>query len=139
LAREKYFCAKSVPVTGAILIELQTWTTRLQRSRILKLLEIPHFGRSLEINSCVKILLSCVNGGTLWLDPLVSTDTQLIVWIIGFPKVGEDSTTLFTNKAGEKELVESMKDKFNTFRGKRGLDVVNKSDDVVSFDAGVGL
>jgi hypothetical protein len=36
------------------------------------------------------------------LDPSVSIDTQLIVWIIGFPKEGEDVATLLTNKAGEK-------------------------------------
>jgi hypothetical protein len=41
------------------------------------------------------------------------------------------SETLFTNKAGEKALSKTMKDKFHTFRGKRGLDVANISDDVV--------
>jgi hypothetical protein len=69
----------------------------------------------------------------LWLDPPVLIDTQLIVWITGFPKVGEDLTTLFTNKAREKSLVESMKYKFHTFIGKRGLDVMSISDDVVHF------
>jgi hypothetical protein len=81
-----------------------------------------------------KMLLSCIHGGTLWLDPPVSIDTQLVVaWITGFPKAGEDPTTLFTNKVGEKALSENMKDKFNTFRGKRGLDITNISDDVVRF------
>jgi hypothetical protein len=36
-------------------------------------------------------------------------------------------------RSGEKALSESMKEKFNTFRGKRGLDVTNISDDVVRF------
>jgi hypothetical protein len=69
----------------------------------------------------------------LWLYQLVSIHTQLIVWIIGLPKEGEDSTTLFTNKAGEKALVEFMMYKFQTFSEKRGLDVANISDDVVWF------
>jgi hypothetical protein len=55
------------------------------------------------------------------------------VQITGFPTVGEDPTTLFANNSWEKALYESMKDKFNTFRGIRGLDVTNISDDVVIF------
>jgi hypothetical protein len=104
------------------------WETRLEKSGILNLLEVPHFGRSLEINACVKLLLSCIHGGTLWLDPPVSIDTALIAWITGLPKAGEDPTTLF-NKAGERALSEAMKEKFHTFRGKRGLDVMNINDD----------
>jgi hypothetical protein len=77
------------------------------------------------------MLLNCIHRGTLWIDPPVSIDTQLIAWITGFPKEREDPTTLFTNKAGEKPLSENMKDKFHTFRGKRGLDVANISNDVV--------
>lgn len=69
LAKEKYLCAKSVPGIGAILLEMQMSATRLEKSGILNLLEVPQFGRSLEINACVKLLLSCVHGGTLWLDP----------------------------------------------------------------------
>jgi hypothetical protein len=67
----------------------------------------------------------------LWLDPLVLIDTKLIVWITGLPKVGEDLTTLFNNKSREKAQSESMKEKFHTFRGKRGLDVVNINDEGV--------
>jgi hypothetical protein len=77
------------------------------------------------------MLLSCVHIGTMWLDPPVSIDTQLIVWITGLPKAGEDPTPLFTNKVGEKAQSESMKEKFYTFRGKRGMDVTNISDYVV--------
>jgi hypothetical protein len=75
------------------------WETGLEKSGILNLLEVPHFGHSLEINACVKLLLSCVHGGTLWLDPPVSIDTALIARITGLPKSGEDLTILF-NKQG---------------------------------------
>jgi hypothetical protein len=40
------------------------------------------------------------------------------------PIVGEDLTIMF-NKAGERALSETMKEKFHTFRGKRVLDVKN--------------
>jgi hypothetical protein len=45
---------------------------------ILNLLDILNFGRSTKINICVKLLLSCVHGGFLWLYRLVSIDTELI-------------------------------------------------------------
>jgi hypothetical protein len=63
LAWDKYLRTKSVPGTGAILVEPQSWVVGLEKSGILNLLEIPHFGRSLEINACVKLLLSCIHGG----------------------------------------------------------------------------
>jgi hypothetical protein len=85
--------------------------TRLEKENLLNLLEIPHFRHNLEVNACVKVLLSCVHGGTLWIDPLVSIDTTLIARIIGLPKVGEDLTLLF-NKAGERALSKVMKEKF---------------------------
>jgi hypothetical protein len=80
----------------------------------------------------VKVLLSCVHGGTLWLDPLVSIDTALIACIIGLPKSNKDLTTFF-NKRGERSLSELMKEKFQTFRGKMGLDVKNINDNNVRF------
>jgi hypothetical protein len=68
LVQEKYLCNKIILGTREILLEPQTWATRLEKSGILNLLENPHFGRSLEINSCVKMILSCVHGRMLWLD-----------------------------------------------------------------------
>jgi hypothetical protein len=72
-----------------------------------------------------------VHGGTLWFHPPVSIDTQLIVQIMGLPKEGEDSTTLFFNKSRDKALSDAMKYKFNTFKGSLDLDVTNISDDGV--------
>jgi hypothetical protein len=62
----------------------------------------------------------------------VSIDTALIAQIKGIPKEGEDLTTLF-NKLGERGLSKSMMEKFHTFRGKGGLDVMNINDDNVWF------
>jgi hypothetical protein len=97
----------------------------------LNLLEIFHFGQILEINACVKMILSFIHRGTLWLDLVVYIDTQIIAQIIGLLKETKDLITLFTNKVGEKALSKYMKDKFHTFKGKRGVDVKNISDDVV--------
>jgi hypothetical protein len=63
-------------------------------------LEILHFGKSGEINACVKVLLICVHGETLWLDPTISIDISLLAKKTGLPKADEDPTILF-NKVGE--------------------------------------
>jgi hypothetical protein len=91
LAREKYLHTRSIPGTGEILLETQEWATCLEKEGILNLLEIPHFRCNLEINACVKVFLSCVHGGTLWLDPPVSIDTALIARITGLPKARRGS------------------------------------------------
>jgi hypothetical protein len=118
LAREKYLCTKSVPGIGAILLETQTWETRLMKMGILNLLEVPHFGCKMESKSF-----------SSW---PVSIDTTLIAHITGIPKEGEDPTTLFNN-AREKSQSESMKENFHIFRGERVLDVPNINDDRFQF------
>jgi hypothetical protein len=74
--------------TQMIVIEPQIWATGLQKEGILNLFDIPHFGRSQEINACVKMLLSCVHGGYMWLDRPVSIDTDLIMHITGLSITG---------------------------------------------------
>jgi hypothetical protein len=64
-AREKHFCTKSMSGTCDIVLEMQVWEIGLKKSGILNLLEVPHFRCSLRINDCVKLLLSCIHGGTL--------------------------------------------------------------------------
>jgi hypothetical protein len=56
----------------------QPWTMDITRSTILNVMKIPHFGRHQEVNVCVKILLSCFNGGYLWLDRCITIDSTLI-------------------------------------------------------------
>jgi hypothetical protein len=113
-------------------LETWEWEIGLEKVGILNLLEIPHFILSLEINPCVKVFLSCVHGGTMWLDPLVSIETALIAHITELPKSSEDLTILF-NKSREIALSNSMKENFQTFKGKRGLDVKNINDTNVWF------
>jgi hypothetical protein len=63
----------------------------------------------------------------------VSIDTQLIAQIIGLSSVGEEPLPFFMDKTQEKALAKRMKDKYDTHRGVRGLDVVNINDDIVRF------
>jgi hypothetical protein len=64
-----------------------------------------------------------MNEGYLWLNRLVSIDTDFIVCIIGLLSQGEDPSLFFFEKKNEKTLSESMKEKFNMFRGQHDLDV----------------
>jgi hypothetical protein len=105
LVNDQYLCRRTVLGMGGILVEPQDWASVLQKEGILNLYDIPHFGWSTNINACVKVLLICVHGGTLWLDPPVSIDTALIARITGFPKAGEDLGLLFL-KMGERALFE---------------------------------
>lgn len=59
-------------------LQFQQWALGLEGSGITNFLDVPHFGRGAQINQCVKILLSYVHDGYLWLDRKVSIDTQLI-------------------------------------------------------------
>ena len=47
------------------------WAWGLERSGLLGLINMPHFGRLVEANTCVKKLLAYFHRGYQWLDKLV--------------------------------------------------------------------
>jgi hypothetical protein len=61
------------------------WATRLEQTRILGLLDLPHFVRGRYVGACIKQLLAVTHGGDIWLDKLISIDVEPIASIIGFP------------------------------------------------------
>jgi hypothetical protein len=129
LASRKYLRTFIDLETTFIRVEPKTWETRLEKSRIMNLLQIPHFGRSNEINACVNMLLSCIHGRYLWMDRPMSIDSELIMQITGLSMVGEDPTLLFSDKSNEKALSERIREKFGMFRAMRRLNVENINDD----------
>jgi hypothetical protein len=106
---------------------------RLQKVGSLNLLDILDFGRIHEINACIKMLLSYVDGGYMWLDKTISINIDLIMRIIGILPQGEDPSLLFFNKKNEKYLANSMKDKFHKFHKQHSLYVARISDPTVRF------
>jgi hypothetical protein len=44
--------------TIILILEPKQWITGLYNTRIMNLLEIPHFGRGKDVNACVKKLLA---------------------------------------------------------------------------------
>jgi hypothetical protein len=89
----------------------------LANTRILNLLDIPHFGRGRDINNCIKKLMEVTHGGYLWLEEPVSIDVELISFITGLPSRGENPRSTSMTKMKEKALVEEMKNTYGTERG----------------------
>jgi hypothetical protein len=136
LDKDQYLCTNTDPATGKTRMEAQKWVSGLEKDEIRKLFEIPHFRWSNKINVCVKVFLSCIHGGTLWIDPPVSIDTTLISRITRLRNASEDPTLLFL-EMGERVLSKTIKDNYDTFRGKHILDVKHISDQEVRFTVGV--
>jgi hypothetical protein len=79
LAKSTYLKRYISTETHMIMIDIQTWEIGMEKVDIQDLFEIPHFGRSIEINAYMKIFLSCMHRGYLCLNRSVSLDTDLIV------------------------------------------------------------
>jgi hypothetical protein len=76
---DQYMVMTVNPATKVEALTPQAWMASLQPSGLLNLLQILHFGRSNEIDAVVKILLSCVHGGHLWLDRRVDITIDLTI------------------------------------------------------------
>jgi len=133
LAPNKYLRSYINALTKLVVVDREMWATRLQNASISNLFDIPHFGRSNEINSCVKMLLMFVHGGYLWLDRRISIDIYLIVCIIGISLKWEDPSPLFFDKKNENALSEITREMFHTHRAQHGLDVTSICDPKVRF------
>jgi hypothetical protein len=104
---------------GAPVHQPHQWAVGLEKTGILELLELPHFGIGQFASSCVKKLMVVTHGGDLWLDKLISIDIELIAHIIGLSSRVMDPAQFLEDKTKEKALAEEMKKKYNTKRGTR--------------------
>ena len=91
-------CKRPNPITLAEVIGSQEWIEKLAASRLLNWLRISHFGRSPELNAVVKVLLSCVHEGYLWLDKNIDLNVDAIHRITGLSKVVADPGAHFVGK-----------------------------------------
>ena len=99
----------------------------------MNLLQIPHFERSNEINAVVKVLLSYMHGGHLWLDHRVNITIDLIHQITGLSKIVADPTTHFVGKDQDRNLVTWLIKKYNLMRGGRAYDAMQIEDKPLHF------
>ena len=64
----------------------------------------PYLGYIEEVNSCVKKLLVCFNGGCLWLEINISVDVNIIASIIGITLARFNPTPFFAGKYHDTRL-----------------------------------
>jgi hypothetical protein len=93
----------------------------LEKTGILGMIYLPHFGRGQYETACVKQLLAVTHGGDIWLDKLIMIDVDIITSIIGLPSQGMDPTHFLYDKYRDKALAEEMKKKYGIERGTRGI------------------
>ena len=111
----------------------QAWIASLQPSGLLNLLQIPHFERSNEITAVVKVLLSYMHGGHLWLDCWVNLTIYLIHRITGLSKNGADPMMHFVGKDQDRKLATNLIKKYNLTRGGRAYDAAQIEDKALRF------
>ena len=95
--------------------------------------DCPHFRRSPEINVFVKVLLSRVHRGYLWMDLRISLYPHLVVRITRLSKQGIDSSTVNVGKTEDKQLPDTLKTKFNLRKMGRGFDIESINEDATTF------
>ena len=78
LAHEIYMEKKWISSIGLPILEPKRWIIVLYNSAIMKLLEIPHFGRGEDVNACMKKLLETVHGGFFWMEIPIPIYVDLI-------------------------------------------------------------
>ena len=103
--QDKPYESISTMPSGPIQRILKPWASGLEKSRLLGLINMPHFGRLNEAHACVKQLLACFHGGMLWLNMSIPVTVDLIASIIGFPEGGEDLTQYIHGRDTYKRLV----------------------------------
>ena len=92
---------------------IHPWVQHLDKSGLLGLINMPHFGRLNEANACVKQILACFHGGMLWLDTPIVIMVDLISEITGFPKDGPDPSQYFKGRDNDKRLAARLKEKYD--------------------------
>jgi hypothetical protein len=102
---------------GEPILQPKQWDVELANTGILKLLDIPHFGRGHDVNNCVKKLMEVTQGGYLWVEEPILIDVERVVFISGLPSLGEILAQFLNDKTKEKVLVEEMKKTYGTERG----------------------
>jgi hypothetical protein len=110
----------------------QSWTMNLAQSTLLNVMKIPHFGRHQEVNSCVKLLLSCYHGGYLWLNRHITIDLTLLNQIMGLSMQGRDPQEFYLEKAMDRALSQNIKDTYaDVEKGTRGYKVASIQSGIV--------
>ena len=100
-------------------MEVKQWAAGLDTAGLLKMLDVPHFGRSTQVTVVVKQLLALVHDGHLWIgDKQIPINGELIHKITGLPIAEPEPGIEFSSKHEDTKLTQSMKDRFGLTKGK---------------------
>ena len=103
------------------LLEVQPWAAGLDNAGLLKVLDLPHFCRGIQVTIVAKQLLALVHDGYLWIgDQQIPIDAALINKITGLSMAGLDLGDEFPSKHEDTKLAQTMKERFGLTKGKRG-------------------
>lgn len=114
---DRYMCRRIDQVTKDEVLAPQEWIKKLTPSRLLNLLCISHFVCSPKLNAIVKLLLSCVHDGYLWLDRKIDVNVDVIHRITGLSKVGANPALHFVSKILDRKLVVNLTKEFKLTKG----------------------
>ena len=118
-APAQYLHRIKYPDNNVTLLEVRQWAAGLDTAGLLKMLDIPHFGRSTQVTVVVKQLLALLHDGHLWIgDKQIPINAELIHKITSLLIVGPDLSTEFPSKHEDTKLAQSMKDQFGLTKGK---------------------
>ena len=63
----EYMHRVKYPEHDVTLLEVKPWAAGLENAGLLKVLDIPHFGRGIQVTIAAKQLLALVHDGYLWI------------------------------------------------------------------------
>jgi hypothetical protein len=106
LAKRVYMETVGTSQFGESLDQPLQWETRLQKTVILGLVDLPDFGRGQHATVCVKQLLVFTHGRDIRLDKNVLIYVEIITNITRFPTQGMDLVQFLDDKSSEKVLAE---------------------------------
>lgn len=130
---DQYMCIQPNLITQIENIVPQEWIEKLAPSGFLKLLRIPHFDRSPEVNGVLKLLLSCIHDGYLWLEVKIDLNIDVIHRFTGLSKVGNDPGTHFAGKKLDHKLAAKLNKELKLAKGTRAYDSADIQDHALWF------
>jgi len=89
---------------GDPILQPKKWAEGLENTKILNLVEIPHFRRGKEVTNYVNQLMAVLHGGFLWLEEPISIDVDIITFIKIIPSNGKSLVRYLDDKKKEKGI-----------------------------------
>ena len=137
LATDKYIVSVKDTADGPMRLVPMEWARGLDKAGLLSLMYLSHFGRSTDVNVCVKQFLVSFHGGFLWLDWKVYVSVNLLAAITGLPLAGIDLEPFFVGKEQDNLMKNKLKYKYDMTKNTKGFFIASINDHTIRFFAKV--